>query len=194
MIIEYEATFQDIDKENMREKLKSIGAILIRPEFLQKRVAMLPPSGHEIKGGFIRVRDEGDKTTLTLKIVDGTGISDQKEIGTTIGDFESTVSLLNTIGCASRTYEETKRELWKLDDVDITIDEWPFLGAIVEVEGKNEQEVKKISEKLGFDWSHAKFCAIGTLYVEKYGLGPIDLANKTGKPTNLTFNGENPFL
>ena len=51
-----------------------------------------------------------------------------------------------------------------------------------------------MSEKLGFDWNTAKFCPIGKLYIEKYGYGPIELAQKTGKKTELTFNGKNPFL
>ena len=38
MKVEYEATFTDIDKESTRTKLKDAGAILGRPEFLQKRV------------------------------------------------------------------------------------------------------------------------------------------------------------
>jgi hypothetical protein len=90
--------------------------------------------------------------------------------------------------------EETRREKWNLGTTDITIDTWPFLGTIVEVEGKNEADVKAVSTKLGFDWKEAKFCAIGALYVEKYGLGPADLQTKTGKVTQLVFNGPNPFL
>jgi adenylate cyclase class 2 len=194
MIIEYEATFQDIDKEDIQERLKNTGAELIRAEFLQKRVVLLPPAGHEINGGFIRVRDEGDKTTLTLKIIDGTNISDQKETSFEVSDFDAAVSLLNGIGCISKSYEESRRELWNLDGVEIMIDEWPYLGPLVEVEGKSEQEVKAVSEKIGFDWNNAKFCAIGKLYVEKYGLGPIDLANKTGKMTRLAFHSKNPFV
>jgi len=35
MQVEYEATFANIDKDEVREKLKSIGAQLVRPEFMQ---------------------------------------------------------------------------------------------------------------------------------------------------------------
>lgn len=37
MDIEYEATFLDINKDKIRQKLKGIGAELIKPEFMQKR-------------------------------------------------------------------------------------------------------------------------------------------------------------
>jgi len=201
MKIEYEATFaKGIDKEDMREKLKGVGADLVRPEFLQKRVVFDFPGekDREIREtggyGFLRVRDEGDKTTLTLKIFDGKKISDQKETEVVVSDFDETVAICHGIGCVARTSEESKRELWKFDETEVTIDTWPFLGSIVEVEGKSEEAVKAASEKLGFDWSEAKFCSIGLLYREKFGLGPVDLAKKTGQMTNLSFSGQNPFI
>jgi hypothetical protein len=76
----------------------------------------------------------------------------------------------------------------------ITIDGWPFLGSIVEIEGKSESRVKIVSEKLGFEWSKARFCTAGTLYKEKYGHGPTDLAKKKGTLIRVAFNEENPFI
>jgi hypothetical protein len=37
MNIEYEATFLNADKDEMRERLRHSGTVLIRPEFLMKR-------------------------------------------------------------------------------------------------------------------------------------------------------------
>ncbi len=193
MKIEYEATFPNIEKSNARKRLETASAKLIRPEFLQKRFNLDLPKGHEVKSGFVRVRDEGDKITLTFKIVGGEDISDQKEVLIVVDNFDSTVELLKCIGCMPKTYEETKRELWIVDGVEITIDSWPFLGSLVEVEGKSEDEVKAVSSKLGFDWKDARFCTAGALYKEKYGLGPVDLARKTGKITELMFEAKNPF-
>ncbi len=68
MEIEYEATFTNISKEVIRQKLQDAGATLVKPEFLQKRSVFKLPTGHEIKGGWLRVRDEGDKITMSLKI------------------------------------------------------------------------------------------------------------------------------
>ncbi len=194
MKIEYEATFQNIQKDEARKRLSDAKAELLRPEFIQKRMVFDLPKGNEVKGGYVRVRDEGDKITLTLKIVDGNKISDQKETMVTVDNFDETVSLVTGIGCIPRAYEETKRELWRLNNVDVTIDDWPFLGPIVEVEGPSEAEVKVVSEKLSFNWSEAKFCAIGMLYVEKYGLGPMDVSKKTGTLAKVTFDGKNPFI
>lgn len=38
MDIEYEATFLDVNKDEVRSRLKKAGAELIRPEYLQRRV------------------------------------------------------------------------------------------------------------------------------------------------------------
>lgn len=194
MNIEYEAKYQNIDKEDIRSRLVKVGTKLVRPEFLQKRTVFGLPKENDIKGGFVRVRDEGDRVTLTFKVIDGSSISDQKETEVVVGDFNATVSILTNIGCIPRTSEESTRELWEFEGVDITIDGWPFLGTILEIEGKSEELVKVAAEKLGFVWAEARFCAVGLFYVEKYGFGPKDLAEKTGKVTRLAFAEPNPFL
>ncbi len=191
MNIEYEATFEKIDKDIVREQLKKAGAELRRPEFLQKRVVFNLPSGHEISGGWLRVRDEGDKVTMSLKIVDGDRIEDQKEICVTVSDFDSTVQLLTLLGAERKAFQETKRERWSLDGVEITIDEWPFLEPFVEIEGLSEEQVREVSEKMGFDYAKALFCSTDTLYARKYGFDEDRFNNQTKL---VIFDMKNPFV
>lgn len=80
MDTEYEATFLDVNKEKTRQELKKAGAKLIKSEFMQKRVTYNLPKGNEIKGGWLRVRDESDKITMSLKVINGGRIHNQKEI------------------------------------------------------------------------------------------------------------------
>lgn len=189
--IEYEATFPNVDKDDIRGKLKSARAELIKPEFMQRRHVFKFPKGHEIPGGWLRVRDESDKITLSLKIVNGDKIEDQKEICLKVDNYQNAVELLKTMGCEVKAFQESKRELWKLDSCDITIDEWPFLEPYVEVEGPDEAAVKAASEKLGFDYSTAVFGAVDLLYNKKYGWSS-DLINNW--LPSITFGEENPFL
>lgn len=190
MNIEYEATFTDIDKDEIRGRLKKAEAILTKPDFLMKRIVFELPVGHEIPGGWLRVRDEGDKTTMSLKIVNGDRIEDQKEIYLKIDNFNEGVKFLEAIGAKSKAYQESRRELWVLDNVEITIDEWPYLEPYVEVEGKSEEEVRAVSEKLEFDYTQALFCSVDTLYNKKYGV-PFDVINH--KTSRITFSDPNPF-
>lgn len=191
MEIEYEATFININKDDFRKELKKIGAKLIKPEFLQKRVVFNLPSGHEVKGGWLRVRDESDKITMSFKVVDGNKMENQKEICLKIDDFDKGVEFLSQIGCQRKAYQENKRELWMLDGVEITIDEWPFLEPYIEIEGRSEEVVRGVVQKLGLDYSKAMFCSADTIYSKKYNL-PEDVFNN--KISEVIFGKENPFL
>jgi len=190
MNIEYEATFVNIDKDKARKRLKDAGAKLIKPEFLQKRVVFNSPKNLN-KHSWLRVRDEGDKITMSFKMVDGDKIENQKEINLVIDDFKKGIEFLEAIGCQRKSYQETKREIWKLDDVEICIDEWPFLEPFVEIEGKSENKVKAVSKKLGFDYSKAWFCATGLIYSKKYNISVEIIDSEIPK---ITFDMENPFL
>jgi adenylate cyclase, class 2 len=191
MQIEYEATFPNIDKNMVRAKLKELGAELVRPEYMQKRVVFNLPTGIDIKGGWCRVRDEGDKITLSLKVVYGEGIESQKEVLLKVDNFEHAEELLTLLGCAKKAYQENKRELWKLDGVEITIDEWPFLEPFVEVEGSSEAEVIEASAKLGFDYATAMFCSVTILYSRKYNLPEAAINNDIPR---IVFDMINPFV
>ena len=194
MNIEYEATFPNINKKEIRQKLKKAGAKLVRPEFLQKRVSFDLPKGFDHAGHWVRVRDEGDKITMSYKMASSSDkgkIEEQKEVCLEIDDFDRGVELLKSIKCHQKGYQETKRELWTLGNVEICIDTWPYLEPFLEVEGKTEQAVKQISQKLGLDYTQAKFCAIGQLYKEKYGWSLDKINNNTPR---ITFSDPNPFL
>lgn len=164
---------------------------MVRPEFVQTRAVYNLPEGHEIKGGWVRIRNEGDKITLSLKVVDGQNIDDQKEVYLEVSDFTQADLLLTSLGCRKKAYQETKRELWKLDSVEITIDEWPFLEPFVEVEGPSEESVRSVSHRIGFDYEQAQFCAVDTLYQQKYNI-PTDLINN--HTPEIIFSGPNPFI
>ncbi len=192
MEVEYEATFLNIDKSEMRKKLEKAGAKLVKAEFLQKRTVFLLPKSNEIEGAWIRVRDEQDKITMSVKICARTEkIEDQKEIEFKISDFKKANDFLETIGCQKKAFQESKREIWQFKDVEISLDEWPFLEPFVEIESSNEEKVKEFAEKLGFDYKNARFCSTDYLYSEKYNL-PLDLINN--ETPLIVFDMKNPFI
>ena len=191
MNIECEATFPNVDKTDIRTRLRKAGAKLIKPEFMQRRYVYNLPKGHEIKGAWVRVRDEGDKITMSLKVVSGSKIQDQKESMLVINDLEEARSFLQILGCEEKAFQESKRELWKLDGTEVTIDEWPFLEPFVEVEGPDERTVRLVSEKLGFVWNTAIFGPVDILINNKYDV-PFDVINN--KTPIIRFDDENPWI
>jgi hypothetical protein len=51
--------------------------------------------------------------------------------------------------------------------------------------------VQAVAEKLGFDWSQAKFYAVDTLYSEKYDISTDQINNHTPE---ILFDMANPFV
>ncbi len=185
MNIEFEATFIDIDTDQVREKLELLGAICLKPETLMRRVVFFPPQ--EVKGGWLRVRDEGDVITMSLKQVTGSKIEDQKEVMLRIHDFTSGVNLLEALGARKKAYQETRREAWLLNGVEVTIDTWPGLDPFVEVEGHSEADVKSVVEALELNYEEALFGSVDIIYEKKLGIPP-DVINM--HTPEITF--ENP--
>lgn len=190
MQTEFEATFPNIDKDKIRQKLKKLGAKLTKPEFIQRRFVFNFPKGHEIKGGWLRVRDEKDRITMSLKIMSGNQIHHQKELELEINDFETAREFLVRIGCIEKAYQENKRELWELSGIEVTIDEWPFLDPFVEIEAGSEVGVRKVSERLGFKWKDAVFGPVGVLVKRQYGIPDRVVNDETSR---IVFGGKNPW-
>jgi len=191
MEIEYEAKFTNINKDNFRQKLKSVGAVLTKPETIYKRTVFFPPKDHNIFGSWVRVRDEGDKITMSYKVTTNGNIETQKEIMLIVDDYDNACQFLLNLGCKEKAYQETKREIWDLNGVEITIDEWPHIEPYTEIEGKNEEVVKQTAKILGFDYSQAIFGAVDQIISKKYKISESVINDKIKR---IVFGEENPFL
>lgn len=189
METEYEAKFLDVDKDEVRARLKAAGATLERPEFAQRRWVFDLPEPLHSKNVFARVRDEGGIVTITWKKFAGTDVDHPQEVEVVADSFENAVELVTQLGCIPRSYQENRRELWQLGDAEIAIDSWPFFNPYVEIEGTSESIVREASEKAGFNWDSALFCGVAKLFQMKYG------ADKHMREIpRIAFDMPNPFV
>ena len=85
-----------------------------------------------------------------------------------VNDFDKTCDLLTSIGLVSKAYQETKREKWKLGEVEITIDTWPWVPPFVELEGPTEENIKETAKMLNLDWNNAMHGSVETIYQMHY--------------------------
>jgi len=170
MKTEIEAKFLKVNVEEIRQKLQKIGAVMEYPERLMKRKIFDYPDTRLLKiGAWIRVRDEGEgKITLSYKQLQDRSLHGTKEITMDVSDFETACNFLQATGLDSKSYQETKREKWKLGESEITIDTWPWIPTFVEVESETEEEIHKVSELLGFDWSTALHGSVETAYQDLF--------------------------
>lgn len=181
---EIEVKFLDVAIEDIRERLTKAGAVLERPMRLMRR-ALIEEAHHRNENSFIRIRDEGDKVTLTFKRRTKsdatTTIDSTKEIETTVGDFDKTVTIFAEAGWNYITLQESRRETWHLDGAEVVIDEWPWIKPSIEIEAGSEEVVRAVAEKLGFDWSDAKFGSVDIIYNRDFPnmsvRGIIDIKN-----------------
>lgn len=180
---EIEAQFLDIDKTKIREQLQELGAALIKPETLMRRVVF-----HLSPHTFARVRDEGDKIVMTYKnISDSNSILGTKEINVIVDSYDNAILFLRSCGLEIKAKQETLREVWTYQDVEICIDTWPWLPTFIEIEAPNAEKVWAVAEQLGLDQAKAKFGSVDTTYQHYYGIDP-DVINSHTPEISFTIN------
>jgi adenylate cyclase class 2 len=147
---EIEVKFLNIDSVLMEEKLKSIGAEKIFEKLYKRRVFDYPDLILHKKGAWVRLRDEGEKITLTykerigMKTFDGkTNDDSMEEIEIEVSDFDKTAELLKKIGLTEKFYQENRRIRYKLDDIEFDIDFWPQLEPYLEIEAPSWEKIEE---------------------------------------------------
>jgi len=189
---EFEAKFLNVNHDEVRDKLKALGAKLEYPMRSMRRVMIDHEDSRYQKSHQnerFRVRDEGEKVTVTYKkTVEGSSYPIEHEIE--VDSFDEARKVFKSLGLIEYSYQETKREAWELDGVEVVLDLWPWLKPQIEIEGKDEEAIKAVTKKLGFNWEDASFGPVDNAYrVEYKKMGPND---SVGYIDKLLFEGDMP--
>ena len=192
MQAEIEVKFLDVDFDSLREKLKELGGVCEQPMRLMRRVAIDNEFMRDGKDAFLRVRDEGHRTTMTYKQYDELTVDGTKEIEVVVSDFEKTVAILEQAGLKAHTFQETRRETWHLGEVEVVLDEWPWLKPYIEIEGESEQALRKTADDLGFNWDNAVFGDVMAAYRAEYP--HLTLKDTVASVENVRFGDPLPDL
>jgi len=192
MDTEFEVKFYPVNKEEYRNKLTLLGARCIFPERKMRRSIF---DGRNYPGQFkcdyIRVRDEGSLISISAKTHarEGGKVADQKEVEIDVSDYDKAVEIVKLMGFKVDRYQESLRESWDYDGVEITIDTWPGLEPYTEIEAESEKQVRKVAKELGFDWEKKIVTAVVEIMSKVYGLTVDEVLRKV---SNITFEN-NPF-
>jgi len=146
MHTEYEVRVLDINTEELTEKLEELGAKKVAEFNYKRRIYNFNPS---LDHKWIRLRTDGNKTTLTIKKLENLEIDGTKEMEIEVSDFEETNNMLNELGYKSHTYQENRRIRYILNDVELDIDSWPYIPTYLEIEGKSKKAVEDMINLLG---------------------------------------------
>ena len=171
MNLEIEATFIEINKDELRAKLKSLGGKLLQPEILMRRVIFDLPGSNR----FARVRDEGNKIVMTYKCHHDISLTGTEEINVEVNDYDAAVAFLKAVGLNAKAVQETLREEWELDGIEIDIDTWPWIPAYVEIEGPSAEAVESVAQKLGFNMQDAHYGSVDGIYELYYDITDDDI-------------------
>jgi adenylate cyclase, class 2 len=168
---EIEFTYINIDKGKIEKKLIELGAKKVGDYHYRRIVFDYPDFRLDKNSSWVRLRDEGDKITLTFKQRLGENVRDRLtgdegmyERETVVEDFNATREILLKIGLIEKMYQENKRERYMLDGVECDIDTWPLLDPYLEIEGRSWDEVYKTVEKLGLKREDGKKFSTNQIY------------------------------
>lgn len=165
---EYEAKFLSVDSAALQAKLAALGAVRAFPRTLLTRKIF---ENDALEGGaWVRLRDEGTRSTLTLKqVTDSTTIDGTTEVETEVADPRAMSEILSRLGLREVRYQENYREEWRLGKVLFDFDTWPGLPTFVEIEGPDEASVRQAATTLGLDYALARFGSVDEIYLSEMG-------------------------
>ena len=179
---EIEAKFLNIDINELRKKIKLNNGKKVHKMMMYKRYVF-----HLLNNqyGYIRIRQENKKVTITVKTYsDKSKYATENEIEIT-SSLEEGRDFFLAQGQKLKAYHETLREKWTIDGCpEIAIDSIPGIPTYVELECKNEKEIKRVAKLLDLDFSKAEYGAYDKQFVDYYGMQKEDINNSV---SSLTF-------
>jgi adenylate cyclase class 2 len=76
-------------------------------------------------------------------------LKSREEIELTVASSDDATQLLERLGFVRMLSFEKRRESWKLGGCKVELDELPYLGSFVEVEGPTDSGVLAVREQIG---------------------------------------------
>jgi adenylate cyclase class 2 len=169
---EYEAKVLDIDPGTLTEAIFAAGGRQVGLTTLQRRYVYDITPGDDRR--WIRLRDTGRESTLTVKQIRHDGIDGTDEIEVTVSDFDTTNELLGRLGFTPRSYQENRRTSFTLREAQLEIDEWPLIPPYLEIEAGSRAHVIEVAGLLGY----AEADLTGENTVKVYARHGIDLLTR----------------
>jgi adenylate cyclase class 2 len=179
---EIEVKFFVTQLDVLQGRLQALDAQLIQPRTMELNLRFDTPE-HELERGFrvLRLRmDTAARMTYKGPAFGQQGVRVRQEIEFEVSDFDSARSLLQALGYRVVMIYEKYRTVYRLDGVDIALDELPY-GRFVELEGPDAETIHAVSDRLSLDWEASAPSSYAMLFE--------GLRTRMGLPfRDLTFN------
>lgn len=182
---EKEVKFLNVDPDKLQAKLAAIGAAKVGEYFYRRRVFDYPDWRLDNDYSWLRLRDEGERVTLSYKKRLGADAHDgttndtgMKEIEIEVSNFDETALLLFSLGFIEKHYVENKRIRWIKDGVEFDIDTYPELEPYLEVEAESWEKIDSAIGWLELNPADKKIFSTAQVYALK-GINTSDYVRLT---------------
>ncbi len=168
---EFEIKFLEVDVPSLEKKLLEIGATKTGEYDYTRTIFYFTENHVGGRDGWMRVRTDGQETTLTFKksIKEKTEDGEMKNIGMNeieiiVDNYERTCQMMKAMGLIEDKVEKNKRIRYTKGDVVFDIDFWPFIPTYLEIESTSYEKVKIGAKELGLDPEAGVIGTAGSVY------------------------------
>ena len=180
MALEIEAKLRVASHQPVRERLRSLGAQRVG-EFLESNDILDASDGSlRNRGCGLRTRKNqplGSAEAVTVVTFKGPVIpgplKTREEHEATFSDAQAVLRVFRALGFVPILSYQKRRESWTLNDCKVELDEPPYIGLFVEIEGPSEWAVLDTQSLLGLsDHKHVQGSYVRMLseYCSKNGI------------------------
>lgn len=137
----------------LEQRLQSLGAERTQPRTMELNLRFDTPE-HDLENGFrvLRLRlDTAARMTYKGPSIGRQGVRVRQEIEFEVSDFDAARSLLQALGYRIIMIYEKYRAVYRLNSVDVALDELPY-GRFIELEGPDAETIHAVSDLLQLNW------------------------------------------
>ncbi len=177
---ETEIKILGINAEEVEAKLKELNAEKTFDGLLKVRYLDTPNNEIRDRGDLLRIRDfTGDFVEICYKSNkrEENGCKVYDEVHLKADDFNEATQMFDKLGFKVSTYYEKKRKVFKLDNAEIVIDQYPKIEPFIEIEAEDSAQIEELIKKLGLEDNERSSETINGLLKSKYP--DIELNNLT---------------
>jgi adenylate cyclase, class 2 len=153
-LLEVEVKFYLTDLPSYENRVRSIGASLVRPRTRETNYRFDTADLNLTRSRQVLRLRQDDAAILTYK---GPGVKNETvsirpEIELAVNDFQSAQDFLVALGYQLVVKYEKWRTVYQLGELEITLDEMPF-GNFTEIEGGGPALIQKTAAMLALNWN-----------------------------------------
>lgn len=154
---EIEVRFLEINPEEIKSKLKSLGAKDLGEENLTEIIFSDKEKTWFDQNIRVRLRKSKNKIHLAYKHTYANTALGTREIEFLVPNWDKAREFLIAVGLIEARIQEKRRHTFKINNGEVVIDYWPNILPWIEIEAESEEDIKEIAKALELDWKNVRF-------------------------------------